>query len=464
MPPTHQSQIETAISRLPETAYGTARLAAADYRRILSDAQSVGDFNKAFENDANYDAGSDLANDMWAISNDTGLSLTPDFCFQDAPFLFHDALGSTTSGVFYAGTYQHTQVPQSMNTSRQLPSRTILKKYGGLGIYLFRSMVCTGLVVSGGKTGRVKMNATYKGDGMQLINPASYAIPAIVADREWGFSGQINPSIWLSSSVGTPQVETATVAGGPVSTAGTVLFTITSNYFSAPVVVSVDTILTNTAQDVAGAARIALLKNAQISARFIVGGVTTAVSLTDRQGRADDATLNIAISNGTSAGITAAPTSASTTPGVAGNYQEYACDIETWQVTLNNPAAADGYRACSPYLTAGVPESGSLRSEYLCGQREFMFEWTCRLNTGDKAWDWMNSGTNLGLNIPIVGKETTDHNCRITHDKARITEAKPITGIDGNMIGISGKASLMATSGAIGLSVITQNGTASYTT
>jgi hypothetical protein len=138
MPATHISQIETSISRLPQSAYGTARAAGADWRRILNDAQTVGDLDTAFEDDAGYDAGSDLANDIWAITNDSAVPLTPDFCFQDAPFLIHDVLGGYSVSGPDGGLYTHVQTPQSMNTSRQLPQRTVLKKYGGIGLYSLR--------------------------------------------------------------------------------------------------------------------------------------------------------------------------------------------------------------------------------------------------------------------------------------------------------------------------------------
>ena len=57
---THISSIETSISRLNETAYGTARASGDDYRRILNDAQTVATREIATQNDAGYDNGSDL--------------------------------------------------------------------------------------------------------------------------------------------------------------------------------------------------------------------------------------------------------------------------------------------------------------------------------------------------------------------------------------------------------------------
>ena len=467
MAATHQSQIETSIARVPETSYGTGRFSDDTFRRILNDAQTVGDFSKTFEDDGAYDAGSDLRNDMWCVTNDTGLPLTPDFCFQDAPYLIHDILGGYSVSGPDGSKYTHVQTPQSMNSSRQLPSRTILKKYGGLGIYMFRSMVATNLTISGAKTGRIKMAAQYKGDGYMNKTGAdghgSFVSPSIVPDREWGYSGQINPSIRLyDPTVGTAQVETATAVGS-ITGAGnaTVIFTAAA-LTGSPITLQVPVAMSDTPTLWAAKVRTALRANSVIAARYIISGATTAIIATDRIKSANDGTLNISLDNGTCTGITTAASSAETTPGVVGDNQAYSCDIETWEVVLNNPAADEGYRACSPYLIPGIPESGSLRNEYLCGVRDYMFNWTVRMQSNDKAIDWMNLGTNIAIDVPIVGKESADFSTRIFHDRARIIEAKPITGAGGNFIGISGKASLMAVSGAIGLTITTVNDVPSY--
>lgn len=93
----------------------------------------------------------------------------------------------------------------------------------------------------------------------------------------------------------------------------------------SPLTISVPVILGDTASVWAGKVRAALAANATIAARFTVGGTTTAISLTRLSATvgglpirsANDATLNIALANGTCTGITAAPTSANTTAGVA---------------------------------------------------------------------------------------------------------------------------------------------------
>ncbi len=463
MAQTHKSSIETAISRLPQTTYGTASLFGADYRRILSDSQAVADLDTSYEDDAAYDAGSDLANDIWAITNDSGMSLTPDFCFQDAPFLFHDALGGYAVSGPDGGLYTHTQTPQSMASTRQLPIRTMMKKYGGIGLYVFRDMVNTNLTLSGGKTGRLKMSASYKGSGHYAIDPGSYAMPTIVSDREWGYSGQASVSL-NEGADGTAQVETATAAG-TITLAGNALVEVTSSGMTgSPITISVPVLLGDTASVWAGKVRTALRANSIINSKFIVSGTTTAIILTARVKAADDATLNISLNNDDSTGITPALTSANTTAGVVGDYQSYTCDLESWTLNLDNPAADDGYRQCSEYLVAGDPKSGSLRAEYLVGVRNYTFEWMARMQSTDKSRGWMKAGSNLSLNIPIVGIEANDCRTDIYHDVLRIVEAKEVTGAGGDFIGISGKARLMAVSGAIGLSIVTRNAVSSYAT
>jgi hypothetical protein len=124
---------------------------------------------------------------------------------------------------------------------------------------------------------------------------------------------------------GTAQVETATAAG-TITASGNASVTVTSSVLTgSPLTISVPVILGDTASVWAGKARTALAANTAIAALFSVGGTTTGISLTKSSATigglsiysANDATLNIALANGTCTGITAAPTSANTTAGVA---------------------------------------------------------------------------------------------------------------------------------------------------
>lgn len=461
MPIQHRSQIETSISRLQQTAYGTARTSGADYRRIISDSQDVGDLSTAFQDDAGYDQGTDLANDLWAITNDASLNLTPDFCFQDIGYLLMDALGGYAVSQLDAGPYQHVFTPQNVNTSRQLGQRTILKKYGGLKLVLFRDMVAENLSISGGKTGRIKVSASYRGSGYYEEDPAGYSSPAIVDDREWAYNGQLAALRFSSNAAGTAQVETATAAG-TVSGAGNAKATVTSaNLTGSPIVVTFAVAMSDTAAAWAAKCRAALRANAVINKRFIVSGSSTSIILTDRIKAANDATLNIALDNDTSTGITPAATSADSTAGVAATYQNYSCNLETWSLQLNNPAGDDGYRQCSDYLVSGDPLSGAVRKEHLLGVRDYMFDFTARLDSGDAMRGWLKAGTELSLDIPIFGIDANDHSLVIQHNKVRVIEAKEIPDA-GGYIGISGKCRLMGDSGSIGLTATLINNVTSY--
>lgn len=125
------------------------------------------------------------------------------------------------------------------------------------------------------------------------------------------------------------QVETATAAG-TVTTPGDATVTITaSGLTGSPLAVTVAVEFNDTATLVAGKIRAALVSTDDVAAMFDISGTTTDIILTRRPlasytlgteiidtAYANDGTLNIAIANDTSAGITAAPTSTNTTTAV----------------------------------------------------------------------------------------------------------------------------------------------------
>ena len=131
-------------------------------------------------------------------------------------------------------------------------------------------------------------------------------------------------------NVGTRQVETATAAG-TITTAGNASVTVTAaGMTGSPKTISVAVALNDTAATWAGKVRTALAADTAVSALFDVNGTGTGILLTRKTTKtftlrgasyevcaANDSTLNIALANGTCAGITAAPTSANTTAGVA---------------------------------------------------------------------------------------------------------------------------------------------------
>ena len=123
----------------------------------------------------------------------------------------------------------------------------------------------------------------------------------------------------LAGTAGTAQVETATVAG-TVTLAGTATFTVTAaGMIGSPKAISVAVALNDTASQVAAKAIAVLAADPSVAAMFKAGGTGANVTLTALMPVANDATLNIAIANGTCTGLTAAPTSVHTTAGVAGS-------------------------------------------------------------------------------------------------------------------------------------------------
>jgi len=124
---------------------------------------------------------------------------------------------------------------------------------------------------------------------------------------------------------GTAQVETATAAGTVTATGDASVIVTSAGMTGSPLTILVPVTNGDTATIWAGKVRTALAANATIAARFLVFGSTTAISLqrlpVNGNGysiySANDSTLNIALANGTSTGITAAATSTNTTAGVA---------------------------------------------------------------------------------------------------------------------------------------------------
>ena len=153
---------------------------------------------------------------------------------------------------------------------------------------------------------------------------------------------------------GTHQVTTATVAG-TVTVAGNASVTITAaGMTGSPLTLAIPV---TTGSGGAAAAVASTIRDfigthasaAAVRELFDISGTNTAVVLTANDPRANDGTLNLAIATGTATGITAAPTSASTTAGVAGhdndqNHHLFEDDFDDevatfWRVVHENSAA-----------------------------------------------------------------------------------------------------------------------------
>ncbi len=108
---------------------------------------------------------------------------------------------------------------------------------------------------------------------------------------------------------------TTTVSGSPDGT-GDALVTVTgADIPGSPLAIPVAVEAGDTASEWAAKVRAALSDVGAITGLYTVGGTSANISLTRKVPAADDTTLNIALTNGSSLGITEAPTSTNTTSG-----------------------------------------------------------------------------------------------------------------------------------------------------
>jgi phage tail sheath gpL-like len=120
---------------------------------------------------------------------------------------------------------------------------------------------------------------------------------------------------------GVAQVETATIVGTITST-GDATFTITAaGMTGSPLAIAVAVLNGDTVAVVAGKAAVVLNANANVSAMFTATTNGADLILTAKKAAANDATLNVAFTNGTCTGLTPNATSANTTAGVKGDYR-----------------------------------------------------------------------------------------------------------------------------------------------
>jgi hypothetical protein len=121
----------------------------------------------------------------------------------------------------------------------------------------------------------------------------------------------------LEHITGRKQYETATAAG-TITGDGNATVTITgAGITGSPLAVSVAVLNGDTAAVWGNKVKVQLLATPAITALYDVLGYNAGIVLRAKTARANDATLNIALANGTCTGITAAPTSANTTAGLA---------------------------------------------------------------------------------------------------------------------------------------------------
>lgn len=168
-----------------------------------------------------------------------------------------------------------------------------------------------------GITGNVKITGTNYADDVITETLAANGTTNAVGALAFKTITKVELPVQVHAAV--KQVETAT-AVGTVTTSGNAAVTVTSALFAEAVVVAVPVVEDDDAAAIALAIRTALAADADIAEHFTVSGATDAIILTAKVAAANDATLNIAIADGTgegaSVGVTTAATSANTTAGV----------------------------------------------------------------------------------------------------------------------------------------------------
>ena len=190
----HETQVTYWMSRLAETAYGTRQLAASQFVRILAKDRQPFTTPQTMADDAGYANGSDLAENMWGVTNDASKTFAEDFCFQNIGYWLHLALGAVSAATV-TGVSTHTFTPQSANTSRQLPTRTFGQKIGGLFKDIFTSVAVNQLNISGNRTGRLEFSAETMGNGFYETDPASYVEPALSSGLVYAYANQASLSV-----------------------------------------------------------------------------------------------------------------------------------------------------------------------------------------------------------------------------------------------------------------------------
>ena len=177
-----------------------------------------------------------------------------------------------------------------------------------------------GKIVVGSSAGLALSDANQVYQTQMILAGTSTAASLVLS------SGDASGDAWVTP---VRQVETAT-AVGTITTAGNAKVTVTaSGLTGSPLDVTFAVALDDTASDWAAKARVALAANTDVAAMFDVSGSTTSIVLTRKPlatytlgdtsvevAYSNDATLNMALADDTSAGITEDATSDNTTSAV----------------------------------------------------------------------------------------------------------------------------------------------------
>lgn len=194
-------------------------------------------------------------------------------------------------------------------------------------------------------------SATYLKDVDNLIQANEYYDRGTLwirsgthANKSMRVNGHANNKLTfnpLSSVLCVQQVETATVAGTVTGNGNATVVITAPNMPNSPKTISVAVVNADTASQVATKIRTALNADTDVKNFFTIGGSGADITLTTKTARANDSTMNMSVDNGTCTGLTAAPTSANTTAGVAGPRYAVARHYPFEQVVAKIESALD---------------------------------------------------------------------------------------------------------------------------
>jgi len=120
---------------------------------------------------------------------------------------------------------------------------------------------------------------------------------------------------------GVAQVETAQIVG-TITLGGNATFTLTSGLtVGSPLAISVPVLLNDTPTIVAAKAAVVFNATAAVAADYVATSNAADLILTAKKAAANDATLNIAYTNGTCTGLTPDASSNDSTAGVKADYR-----------------------------------------------------------------------------------------------------------------------------------------------
>lgn len=166
----HIQQRKIAMSRLPQSAYGTPTAAGANaFKELLLSDQNLAQYSTRSADNQNYSTQNDFPTEQWLLSHDVARQFEFDLASEPAGRILRGGLGSITTSQPASGTdplvYRHVFVPQDPNTSRQLPAYSILEQVGSAINCLYPSCVIESLSFRGAGIDRIKAAWGMRGSG-----------------------------------------------------------------------------------------------------------------------------------------------------------------------------------------------------------------------------------------------------------------------------------------------------------